>query len=96
MKQFVLLHLGFVPPTPEIFEEWGKWFESIGDRTVDAGKPFAAGVEIRDDEAIELPLGIDSMTGYTIINAVDMDEAISVAKSCPSIAGIRVYEAGAM
>jgi len=96
MKQFVLLHLGFVPPTPEIFEEWGKWFESISDRTVDAGKPFAGGVEIQNDEVTELPLGLDSTTGYTIINAKDMEEAISIAKSCPSITGMRVYEAGAM
>ncbi|MBK8840828.1 MAG: hypothetical protein IPO30_19740 [Hyphomonadaceae bacterium] len=35
MKRFMLLHVGFEKPTPEIMAAWGKWFERVarlGDR----------------------------------------------------------------
>ena len=32
MKKFMILHLGFEKPTPEIMAAWGKWFESIAER----------------------------------------------------------------
>ncbi len=96
MNQYVLLHYGFVPPTPEIGAAWGAWFESIGEHIVDSGKPFGPGREITQDATSELPLGIDSITGYTIINAEDLDAATAIAATCPSIASIRVYPAMAM
>lgn len=73
-----------------------KWFESIGEYIVDSGSPFGYGREITNEGTAELPLGLDSITGYTIINAADMDEAEQVAASCPFISGIRVYEADSM
>lgn len=96
MKKFVFLSVGFVTPTPEIMEAWGKWFGSIKDKTVDSGSPFGSGIEITRDGTKELPLGLDSITGYTIINAENMDEAEKIAKTCPIITGIRVYEAMSM
>jgi hypothetical protein len=96
MKTFVFLHYGFVPPTPEIGTAWREWYESIADRIVDGGKPFRVGHEISKDGERPLPLGPDSITGYTIISAENLDEAIEIARNCPSIAAIRVYEAAAM
>lgn len=97
MKKFMLLHYGFVTPTPEIGKAWGAWFESIADSIVDGGNPFPIGREIRTDgTTTELPLGIDSITGYTIINADDLDAAAEIAATCPSITAIRVYEMGPM
>ena len=96
MNKYVLLHLGFVPPTPEIGQAWMAWFEEISDKIVDSGSPFAPGREITKDGTKELPLDLDAFTGYTIINAADFDEATEIAASCPSIAGIRVYPAMSM
>ena len=96
MKKFVFLHYGFVTPTSEIGQAWGNWFESIGDKIVDSGNPFGYGREITKDGTKELPLGLNSITGYTIINAADMDEAEEIAQTCPFITGIRVYEADSM
>ena len=45
MKKFMLLHVGFEKPTPEIMAAWGKWFESVADKTVDQGG-FAGAREI--------------------------------------------------
>lgn len=96
MNKYMLLHYGFVTPTPEIGKAWGEWFESIAEHIVDGGNPFKIGREITNDGTTELPLGMDSITGYTIINAEDLDTATELAGTCPSISGIRVYEMGAM
>ena len=96
MKKYVLLHMGFKTPTPEIMEAWGMWFESIEDKTVDTGVGFGEAREITRDGSKELPWGLDSITGYTIISAENLDEAEEIAKTCPFITGIRVYEARSM
>jgi len=92
MKQFVFLTYGFVPPTEEIMEAWGKWFESIGDKMVGSGSHLGPGIEISPTGTKELPLGLESITGYLTINAKDLDEAEKIAQECPSITSIRVYE----
>jgi len=39
---------------------------------------------------------MESLTGYLVINADSMDEAEIIAKACPIITSIRVYEAMSM
>ena len=39
MKKFMLLHIGFEQPTPEIMEAWKAWFASIADRQIDKSDP---------------------------------------------------------
>jgi len=91
MSKYMMLHVGFEKPTPEIMEAWGKWFESVADRSVEHGG-FMGGREITRDGTNELPWGADSITGYSIINAESMDEAVEVASGNPFIASIRIYE----
>ena len=93
MKKFVILHYGFEMPTPEIMEAWSKWFASLGDRMVDPGSPLGTGKEISRSGTKELPVGRKSLTGYTVIHAKDIAEAEQMAKSCPMIESIRIYEA---
>ena len=87
----MLLMYGFEKPTPDIVEAWGAWFESIADRTVDQGG-FSGGREISDAGTKDLPWGMESITGYTIIEAESLDEAEKIAQDNPYIASIRVYE----
>jgi hypothetical protein len=87
----MLLHYGFEKPTPEIMEAWGDWFESIADRTVDRGG-FSGGREISASGTEDLPWGMESITGYNIIEAESLEEAEQIAKGNPFIASIRVYE----
>ena len=91
MKKFMFLHIGFENPTPEIMEAWGKWFETIADKQVDQGG-FSGGREISKSGRKELPWNMESITGYNIIEAKDLDEAEKIAQSNPFIASIRVYE----
>jgi hypothetical protein len=96
MKKFMLLHYGFVTPTPEIQEAWGKWFVSIGNKMVDSGNPFGYGTEFTHDGRRDLILDKEAITGYSIINAENMKEAEKIAQACPFITGIRVYEMNSM
>ena len=88
----MLLHYGFEKPTPEIMAAWGKWFESVADRTADQGGFHGAAREISHDGSKDLPMGTDSITGYSIINAESIEDAEKIAGENPFIASIRLYE----
>jgi hypothetical protein len=91
MKNYLVLHYGFERPTPEQMGAWNKWFESIADKQVDRGG-LPAGREISHSGTKELPFAEDSITGYTVIEAEDLDEAARIARECPIVASTRVYE----
>ena len=95
MKRFMILHFGFEQPTPEIMEAWGKWFASIADKQVDQGG-FSGGREISKSGTSELPWDMESITGYNIIEAEDLDAAVEIAQGNPYIASIRIYEIRSM
>ena len=92
MKKYMFLHYGFEQPTPEIMAAWGKWFESIADKIAEKGGHFSGAREISNSGTKDLPMGMDSITGYMIINAENLDDAEKIAQGCPIIASIRVYE----
>ena len=96
MKQFMLLHFGFEKPTPEIMAAWGEWFKSIADKSVENGGFHGGAREISRSGSKDLPMGIDSITGYSIINAESLEEAEKIARDNPFIASIRVYEINKM
>ncbi len=88
----MLLHYGFEKPTPEIMAAWGKWFESVADKSVDQGGFHGGAREISHSGTEDLPMGMESITGYSIIKAESLDEAEKIAQGNPFIASIRVYE----
>ncbi len=92
MKRFMLLHVGFETPTPEIVAAWGKWFKSVAGRTVEQGGFHSGAREISARGTTDLPMGRESITGYSIITAESLDEAERIARDNPFITSIRVYE----
>ena len=92
MKKFVLLHYGFEKPTPEIMTAWGQWFEAMKDKIIDMGCHFSRGREISKAGTRDLPLGLESITGFTIVSAGSLEDAEKMAQSNPFISSIRVYE----
>ena len=88
MKRFMLLHIGFEPPTPEIMAAWKEWFANVSGEH----GGFMGGNEITADGINELPWGPDSITGYSMIEAESMEAALEIARSNPFIKAIRVYE----
>lgn len=91
MKKFVFLSYGFKTPTPEIMSAWGKWFESIKGNVVEMAG-FGGGVEISKSGTKTLPMDLEAITGFVIVNAKDLAEAQKMAASNPYITSIRVYE----
>lgn len=91
MKNYILLTIGFTQPTPEIMESWMLWFKSIEDKIVDR-VGLGDGKEVIKNSVTELLMDKDAITGYVVINAENMDEALKIAKSCPMITSTKVYE----
>ena len=77
-------------------QAWGAWFEAISDKVVDQGGHFSSGREISKSGTKDLPLNMESITGYTVIEAEILDAAEELAQSNPFIASIRVYEVMSM
>jgi hypothetical protein len=96
MKKFVLVHNGYREPTQDIMDAWMKWFASIGDKMVENVGPLGSGREVSKAETRDLQMGLESLTGFTVINAESMAAAEKFAQSCPMITSIRVYEVMSM
>ena len=71
--------------------QWQAWFESVADRTIEHGG-FMVGREVSNSGTEDLPMGMDSITGYSVIDAESIDEAEAIAKQNPFISSIRIYE----
>ena len=95
MKKYVLLFLG-TEPSKGGMDDWNAWFAGIGDKVVDGGNPFGAGVEVSGGKVGTLGMTQTDVSGYAIVNAGSLDEATEIAKACPSTGGVRVYEASSM
>jgi hypothetical protein len=91
MKRFLLLHVGFTPPTPAIMKAWGAWMASLQGIQLDVGG-FMGGTEISQADERALQWDASSQTGYNIIEAESMEAALEVARRAPFITAIRVYE----
>jgi hypothetical protein len=96
MKKFLFLYRGYVTPTPEIGKAWMDWFASVGDAMVDSGNAMSAGAEVTPDAVTPIEIGLESFTGYSIINADSMDDAIALAKTNPMITSVVVYDLSRM
>ena len=72
-------------------DAWNAWFESIADKTVE-NVGFSGGREISKSGTKNLPWGMESITGYSVIEAESLDKAETIAKTNPFISSIRIYE----
>lgn len=91
MKRYLFLTVGFIPPTPEEMELWNAWFASLEDLILDQGG-FASGKEVRKEGTRDLPLDLESLTGYLIIEAENLAAAEKIAARGPKVTSTRVYE----
>lgn len=82
----------------QIMADWGAWYGQLGSAVVDGGNPFGPGGKAVSRESVE-DVQEWPASGYTIVDAKDMDDAVKMAKSNPmhkhtdGKAVVRVYEA---
>lgn len=87
MPQYIIVYLGGKPPSsPEEgkqhFSKYMEWLSSLGDSIVSPANPIKDTSTINPDGTITNG-GETTMSGYTIIEAGSMEDALWVAKTCP-------------
>jgi YCII-related domain len=79
-------------PTPETSAAMKAWFDEMGERLAELGKPVVA-----SDTVGNCSPGTTELNGYSIVQAEDLAEALAIAKECPHLTrngGIEVGELG--
>jgi hypothetical protein len=95
MGKYVLVYRGGAMAETEeaqaaAMAAWGAWFASLGAAVVDGGAPFGPSA------AVGAAGPGSGLTGYSILQADDLDAATSLAGGCPIVADggtVEVYEA---
>ena len=88
MSKFVFgYHGGGMADTPEEQEAsmaaWGRWFGELGDALVDGGAPFGEKKTVGSGGSVTNGGGANPLTGYSIVEADDLDAAVTIAKGSP-------------
>ncbi len=86
MPQYILAYRGGrQPDTPEEgkaqMQRWKTWLGDLGDAVVNPGTPLGTSRFVTASGVSES--GPEPLTGYSIINADDMESALTAAKACP-------------
>lgn len=61
--------------------KWEAWYGELGEAIVDGGNPFGQ-TKVVTSNGVSGP-NDNPVTGYTIIDASDIDAAVAAAKGCP-------------
>ena len=88
MSKFLLVYHGGGDgaPTDEEMALWGAWFEQLGAAVVDGGAPIAETKTLSSDGASDGG-GVNPASGYSIIEASDMDDAVAKAGAAALVTG---------
>lgn len=73
---------------------WGAWFQGLGDSVVDMGAPFGGSASTSGNGSGGA--AGSGLTGYSVVTASSLDDAVGKAGGCPIFAGgggVDVYEA---
>lgn len=86
-KYVFAYHGGGMPASPEEGQKtlaaWNSWMGGLGKALVDGGHPTGAARTIARDGKVADGGGANPLTGYSIVEASDLDAAVKMAKSCP-------------
>lgn len=98
-KYVFAYHGGKMPETPEegqrVMAAGMAWYEKLGKAVVDGGNPVGPSRTVTA-RGVEANGGANPISGYSLVNAPNMDAAIEMAKGCPILDGGTVEVAEAM
>jgi hypothetical protein len=89
-KYLFVYHGGKDPETEEevaqVLDAWGAWFGSMGAAVVDGGNPANSVSTVNSDGSVTDDGGANPASGYSLIEAASLDDALAKAKGCPILA----------
>ena len=88
MTKYLLgYHGGGMPDTPtesdKVMKAWNSWMGTLGPALIDGGNPAGAAKTIAANGKVSDGGGANPVTGYSIIEAKDLDDAVRLSKGCP-------------
>ena len=88
MANYLLVYHGGNEPGAEdgaaVMQAWMTWMGSLGDHLVDGGNPISRGWTLSKD-GTEENAGANPATGYSVIKADNMQQALELAAGCPHL-----------
>ncbi len=86
-KYLFVYHGGKKPESEERYAEvmnaWGEWFGSMGAAVIDGGNPVGLSSTVHSDGSITDDGGSNPASGYSLIEAADLEDAKAKASGCP-------------
>ena len=87
MPKFVFAyHGGKMPESPEegakVMAAWEAWFKGLGSAVVDGGNPVGMSKTV-SAKGVDNNGGANPLSGYSIVQADNIDAACAMAKGCP-------------
>jgi len=91
MTKFLLVYHGGNPPTSKEEGEksmaaWTKWIGGLCKSLTDVGNPTGASKTVAPGGKISAGGGGNPTTGYSILDATNLDAAVAAVKNCPQLA----------
>ena len=90
-KYLFVYHGGGRPDTKEAqakaMAAWGQWFGSMGKAVINGGNPVGKSWTVKSNGSVAKDGGANPVSGYSLIEAKDYDEAVAKAKGCPILTG---------
>ena len=90
MPNYLLVYHGGAMPESEeegarAMQAWMAWFGVLGDAVVDGGNPVGMSKTVHPGGRVADDGGSNPTSGYSVIKAGSIDDAIAMAQGCPHL-----------
>ena len=91
MSKYLFVYHGGTKPDTEaevekVMAAWGQWFGSMGADVVDGGNPVGMSSTVASNGSVVNNGGANPVSGYSLVEASSLDDALAKAKGCPILA----------
>ena len=90
MPKYVLIYHGGKHPEDEgecqkVMDDWNAWIQNLGDSVIDPGLPMGKSKVVMSDGVVVDNGGLNPASGFSVITAKNMEEALSKVRACPHL-----------
>lgn len=89
-KYLFVYHGGSAPKSKaeqaKVMDAWGKWMGAMGSALVDGGNPVGKSSTVNSDGSVADHGGANPASGYSLVEAKSVQDALAHAKACPILA----------